>query len=185
MPARHSIVAVLGAAALTACNANPSLAPSVDPGIGSPLLAASAVRADPLTAADHEVPFKGQFAGRLSASVPAAPPLLSNLIEAGGESTQLGRFTLAIPHLVNTTTRGATGAYEFTPANRDELGATFTGVATVLAPGVVSVLDTATITGGTGRFENATGHFTVERIFTFATGEVTATFEGVITAGAK
>lgn len=128
-----------------------------------------------------EVPFKGTFAGRLSASIPLEPPLLSNLIEAAGRSSHLGRFRLEVPHVVDTTTRAATGSYEFTAANGDVVAATFSGVATVVAPGVVSVLDTATVTGGTGRFADATGSFTVERVFTFATGEVTGIFEGTMT----
>ena len=41
-----------------------------------------------------EVPFKGTFAGRLTASTPADPPFLSNLIEASGHSTHLGRFAV-------------------------------------------------------------------------------------------
>ena len=52
-----------------------------------------------------------------------------------------------IPHIVNTMTRIATGTYEFTAANGDTLVATFTGQASLLSPGVLSVLDTAAITG--------------------------------------
>ena len=92
-----------------------------------------------------EVPFNGTLEGRLTVSIPLEPPLLSNLIDATGTATQLGRFTLEIPHIVNTMTRMATGTYEFTAANGDTLVATFTGQATVVSPGVLSVLETATI----------------------------------------
>ena len=129
-----------------------------------------------------EVPFKGTLEGRLTVSTPIEPPLLSNLNEATGIASHLGRFTLKIPHIVNTMTRVATGTYEFTAANGDTMVATFTGQASLVSPGVLSVLDTATITGGTGRFAEATGSFTAERIFVMATGEITGSFEGTVSS---
>ena len=128
------------------------------------------------------VPFKGTLEGRLTVSTPIEPPLLSNLNEATGIASQLGRFTLEIPHIVNTVTRLATGTYEFTAANGDTLVATFTGQASLVSPGVLSVLDTATITGGTGRFADATGSFTAERVFVMATGKIQGSFEGAISS---
>ena len=70
----------------------------------------------------------------------------------------------------------------FTAANGDTLVATFTGQATVVSPGVLSVLDTATISGGTGRFAGAIGSFTTERVFVMATGSITGSFEGTISS---
>ena len=128
------------------------------------------------------VPFKGEFEARLAQSTPLDPPLLSNLNEGAGHATHLGRFTLRIPHVVNTTTRVATGTYEFTAANGDTLLAGFTGQATPIAPGVLAVVDSATITGGTGRFADAAGSFKVERVFTAATGQITGSFTGTISA---
>ena len=130
----------------------------------------------------NEVPFNGTLEGRLTVSIPLEPPLVSNLNEATGTATQLGRFTLEIPHIVNTMTRIATGTYEFTAANGDTLVATFTGQATVVSPGVLSVLDTATIREGTGRFAGAIGSFTAERVFVMATGNITGSFEGTISS---
>lgn len=128
----------------------------------------------------EQVPLKGWLEGRLTMSTPLTPPLVSNLIEGSGNGTELGRYTIEIPHVVDTTTRILTGTYEFTAANGDTLTAEFTGQARLTAPGVLTVLDRATITGGTGRFAYATGSFVGERIFTFATGETTGTFEGTI-----
>ena len=131
-----------------------------------------------------EVPFKGTFEGVLTVSTPTAPPLLPSFIEGTGNATHLGRFTLEVPHVVNPVTRIGTGRFEFRAANGDMLTADFVGRATVIAPGVLSTVDTATITGGTGRFANVTGSFTGGRTFVLSTGEVTGSFEGTIaTAG--
>jgi hypothetical protein len=132
--------------------------------------------------AGKETPFKGTLQGSVTVSTPLAPPLLANLIEGTGHATALGRFTLEIPHVVNTTTRIATGTYKFTAANGDALYASFTSQATVIAPGVLSAADTATIIGGTGRFDGASGSFTAERVFVMATGAITGSFEGTLSS---
>jgi hypothetical protein len=41
-------------------------------------------------------------------------------------------------------------------------------------------VESATITGGTGRFTSATGSFTVERLFDPSTNITTGTFDGTI-----
>src|SRR5207249_8606528 len=98
--------------------------------------------------------------------------------------THLGQFTLAIPHIVNAAHGTAIGSYEFTAANGDTLFADFTGEATPTAtPGVLYIEETATITGGTGRFAGATGSFTVERLFDTVTGTTIGSFEGTISRG--
>ena len=130
---------------------------------------------------DQEVPFKGRLEGTATIT-PGTPPFLSVSIEGTGNSTHLGRFTVEIPHVVNTTNRTSTGTYEFTAANGDTLTASFTGQATLTAPGVLSIVETATLTGGTGRFADATGSFTVERSFNQVTGLTTGSFEGTISS---
>lgn len=127
-----------------------------------------------------EVPFKGTFEGVLMVSTPTQPPLLPSFIAATGNATHLGRFALEVPHVVNPVTRIGTGRFEFRAANGDMLTADFVGQATVIAPGVLATVDTATITGGTGRFANATGRFTGGRTFVLSTGAVTGSFEGTI-----
>lgn len=132
-------------------------------------------------AADKEVPFKGSLEGVVTIT-PLAPPLASVLINGAGNATHLGRFTVRIPHLVNMVTRTATGSYEFTAANGDTLTADFTGQATPATPGVLSIAETATITGGTGRFAGATGSFTGKRLFNTATLMTTGSFEGTLSS---
>ena len=133
-------------------------------------------------AAGEQVPFKGSFEGDVTIT-PRTPPYLQVDVNAAGNATQLGRFTLDIPHLVNAANGTAIGTYEFTAANGDKVYATFTGVATPTAiPGVLYIEETATITSGTGRFAGATGSFTSERWYDTIEGTTTGSFEGTISA---
>jgi hypothetical protein len=135
----------------------------------------------PVPAGD-QVPFKGSFEGDVT-STPLTPPLVMVEVEATGEATHLGKFTLDVPHIVDRVTRTAVGTYEFTAANGDKLYAEFTGLASPTEiPGVLYIEETATITGGTGRFAGATGSFTAERLYDTIEGTTTGSFEGTISS---
>ena len=135
-------------------------------------------------AADDTVPFNGRLAGTVT-ETPLDPPMLSVLIEATGNATQLGSFRLEVPHLVNLATRVGEGSFNFTAANGDTLTAQFSGLATPTAPGVVTIHETAVITGGTGRFAGATGSFIADRTFFPATGYTVGSFAGTISTPGK
>jgi hypothetical protein len=130
--------------------------------------------------AGEPVPFKGILEGEVTVT-PLDPPYVRVHVDATGEATHLGNFTLEIPHKVNRDTRTAIGSYEFTAANGDTLTADFTGKSSPTeTPGVLYIVETATITGGTGRFAGATGSFTCERLFDMVTGTTIGSFEGNI-----
>ena len=73
-----------------------------------------------------------------------------------------------------------TGSYQFTAANGDTLTADVSGLATLVPPGVLTTHEEAVITGGTGRFADATGSFTADRTFYVATGTTVGSFQGTI-----
>ena len=128
--------------------------------------------------AQQQVPFKGGLNGVVTVS-PPTPQGLPVVVNATGNATQLGQFTLAIPHLVTRPT--ATGTYQFVAANGDTLTASFSGKATPTATrGVLSIVEAATITGGTGRFAGATGSFTCVRLFNTVIGTTAGSFNGTI-----
>jgi hypothetical protein len=134
-------------------------------------------------AAGEQVPFKGSLEGDVTID-PLTPPFVEVDVEADGNATHLGQFTLDIPHLVNRANGTAVGTYEFTAANGDAVFADFTGHSIpTTTPGVLSIVETATITGGTGRFAGASGGFTCERLFDTITGTTFGTFEGTISHG--
>jgi hypothetical protein len=133
-------------------------------------------------AAGEQVPFQGRLEGVVTIT-PLAPPFISVLVNATGNATHLCEYTLAIPHVVNVANGTAVGSYEFTAANGDTLTADFTGQATPTpTPGVLSIVETATITGGTGRFAGATGRFISHRLFDTVAGTTTGSFEGTISS---
>jgi hypothetical protein len=136
--------------------------------------------------AGEQVPFRGNFTG-VATITPISPTLRSVDVDASGNATQLGSFTLAIPHIVDisTTPQTSYGTYEFVAANGDQLFATFTGeVGPSGTPGVLVAKETATITGGTGRFAGATGGFTITRfVDTTSVPRTTfGSFEGTISS---
>jgi hypothetical protein len=155
--------------------------------------APTSVSADRLVAATvgretdrQELPFKGTLEGSFT-FVPDPPPSTFASVDFGpltGNATHLGRFTLTGPHRVNLAATPATaaGTFEFTAANGDTLRASFTGLGTPTATtGIASIVETATITGGTGRFAGATGSFIVERLVDLINLDTTGSFEGTIT----
>ena len=132
-------------------------------------------------AAGEQVPFNGSLDGDVT-HTPLDPPFDSVYVDATGNATHLGRFTLDIPHVVNRANRTAIGSYEFTAANGDMVYADFTGLATPIGGGVLYIVEVATITGGTGRFAGATGSFTTERWFDTIAGTTSGYFEGTISS---
>lgn len=133
-----------------------------------------------------EVPFKGRLDGIATIDFDDPPsPFASVHLTGTVNLSHLGRFAVDAPHRVNLATAPltATGTFEFTAANGDKLTADFTGQGTPTeTPGVFSIVETATITGGTGRFAGATGSFTVERMVDFATPLTSGSIEGTISA---
>ena len=128
------------------------------------------------------VPFKGSLGGVVTHE-PVDPVTDSVLVEATGTATQLGKFAVEIPHLVNLPTRTAAGYYEFTAANGDTLFALFTGKASLTTtPGVIAIVEIAIIDPdrSTGRFAGATGGFIVERLYDRIAGTTIGYFEGTI-----
>ena len=150
-------------------------APAIALGLVLPLAVAIA---GPVAAQDH-VPFRGEMSGTATVT-PIAPPIVSVLLETTGHANQLGEFTLLAPHTVNQATLTATGTYRFTAADGSTLTATLSGTATLVAPGQLSIQETGIITGGTGRFDGASGSFATQRTFFPGTGQTHGTFEGWI-----
>ncbi len=113
------------------------------------------------TAAKPDVPFKGRIEGTYEGT--GIPPVITVRLEASGQASHLGRFTLESVHDVNFDTFEGAGTGRLIAANGDWLTADLTGKATLQPPGFF-IVENWEITGGTGRFAGASGTFTLERV---------------------
>ncbi|HVJ80062.1 MAG TPA: hypothetical protein VNC50_03235 [Planctomycetia bacterium] len=131
--------------------------------------------------AGEQVVLKGTLDGTITRT--PIPPLVKVDVVGEGQASQLGRFGLTIAAVADPVAQTASGTYSLVAANGDTLFADFVGVSMVTdIPGVAYVVETATITGGTGRFAGATGGFIVERIADRDSGETYGSFEGTISS---
>jgi hypothetical protein len=144
----------------------------------------AAIAAPALTAAAPLVPFQGTLSATVTRGPsPDDPAKVRVVVVGAGHAAHLGRFTFAAPHDVDPVARTAVGTYTFTAANGDTLTATFSGAAAPTAtPGVLRIVETATVTGGTGRFAGATGAFTVVRLYDPAAGTTAGSFDGAVSS---
>jgi hypothetical protein len=130
------------------------------------------------------VPFKGDAVEQAISAVPVDPDHVLVTTVGGGNATHLGAFTFISPHLSGFSDFSIDGTQTFTAANGDLLETRIVGN---LHPQpdetghMFLVGDVAgTITGGTGRFANATGEFTFSIVFDTLTFHSTATIDGTI-----
>jgi hypothetical protein len=147
----------------------------------SPMSPTSTMSGSPPTHARNgaQLPFHGSL--QAVETIVPAPPVLRVNATANGTGTHLGRFAATYQVTVTIATGSATGSFIFIAANGDRLFATFTGQATpTVEPGVVTIRETAAITGGTGRFAGATGSFIIERVLNQPTGVSSGSFDGTI-----
>ena len=127
------------------------------------------------------------FRGTLEASEvhTGAFPVLHSVLTGTGQATHLGRFTagfvfdITIGGMAPSTT---TGTFTLTAANGDSISGAFTGTG-IVANGMVTIVENATIAEGTGRFANATGSFRVDRIGSQSTLLSSGSFTGTINLG--
>jgi hypothetical protein len=128
----------------------------------------------PASAGD-EVPFKGQ-ADEVITGTEQAPDGLHITVFATGQATHLGSFTRNANVVVHPDAE-VVGTLVWTAANGDQLFADL--VAAFISP--TAAAGTYTFTGGTGRFENATGEADFETVTSDGI-HFDLTFEGTISS---
>jgi hypothetical protein len=125
-----------------------------------------------------ETPFKGTVNAVETGTVVFPTRFLDR--EGTGTATYLGRYTEHVVMQINLPTMSSTGTATFTAANGDTLSASVVGQATRTGPTTLSIVEVYTITGGTGRFADATGSFTLKSTVDQVTGVSSGTFSGAI-----
>jgi hypothetical protein len=135
--------------------------------------------------AQKQVPFKGSIQGHEIDTPQGGPPPTTLLVDgsATGIGTHVGEFSFTYRATVNLADGTATGSAELIAANGDRIFTTVAGSSEPTAtPGVFSITEINTLTGGTGRFAGAQGSFTVERLVDPGTGLTSGSFHGTITS---
>jgi len=129
----------------------------------------------PAAAEQKPLPFSGSLAGFTDASdFPVA------VTYATGNANQLGQFSFTMPHVVYLPPY-ASGTFTFLGANGDSLAGTMTGVAgPTEAPNVLLIVESLSITTGTGRFAGATGSVTLQRLYDRGSFVTHGSFSGTI-----
>ncbi len=108
-------------------------------------------------------------------------PIMSVNATGSGNATQLGQFAVTYQVAVNLLTVSGPGTIQFVAANGDSLFGQGSGQASDTGnPGVFNVVETYTVTGGTGRFEGASGSITLDRVVDTNTGVTSGTMSGSI-----
>jgi hypothetical protein len=134
-------------------------------------------------AEQKQVPFKGALQGH-DVDIPSPLPNTVVVDTSGtGIGTLLGEFSFSQQTTVNLAAGTDTGSAHWIAANGDSIDTTLAGSGELTAtPGVISITEIHTITGGTGRFAGAQGSFTVERLASGVTFMTSGSFHGTITS---
>jgi len=136
-------------------------------------------------AAQRHVPFKGSLQGHETDTPQGGPPPTTLSVDGSttGIATLVGQFSFSYQLTVTLATGTSTGSAQLVAANGDSIFTTVTGSSEPTAtPGVLSITEINTITGGTGRFSAAQGTFTVERLVNQGTGFTSGSLHGTITS---
>jgi hypothetical protein len=136
-------------------------------------------------AAQKQIPFNGSIQGHETSTDQGGPPPTTASVDGStkGIATVTGQLSFTYQLTVTFANATSTGSGHLIAANGDSLDTTIVGsLALTGTPGVASVTEINTITGGTGRFEGAQGSFTVERLLNLATGLTSGSFHGTITS---
>jgi hypothetical protein len=108
-------------------------------------------------------------------------PFIRVLLTGQGNATKLGLFTYQLDAALDLRVLHSEASATLIAANGDMIFGVGEGQGTPTGtPGMVSVVETFNITGGTGRFDGATGTFTVERLVNRPTLTSVGTIHGTI-----
>jgi len=129
-----------------------------------------------------ELPFHGTLDARETHRFDAATNRILIHLMGDGTATHAGRYGLVMDLGLDPATGLAVGQLVLTAADGSTLTATVVGQGT-LSNGLFSIAESATITGGTGRFAGATGSFDMERTVVEATLVSWGSFDGTISLG--
>lgn len=130
------------------------------------------------------------FIGTVSGTIPEdlGPPVpgtggcvFNFFVPNSGNATLLGNFAGTANFIPNVCDGSYTGTFQWNAVNGDTISGPFLGqLIPTATQGVFYSLETALITGGTGRFRHATGMFTLYGQVNFVTRTFVLPWQGTI-----
>jgi hypothetical protein len=126
--------------------------------------------------------FKGAYDGREIDAVQGSSLLVNGV--GSGTASHVGRFDYTWRVTVDLATgHSSGGVFQLISANGDTIDGTFVGLGVPTdTPNVAHIIEIVTITGGTGRFQGATGGFTLDRLVDQATGLTSGSLNGTLSS---
>jgi hypothetical protein len=132
--------------------------------------------------ASAQVPFKGTLVGFETDQLDPVTNTINVHGNGSGNATHLGQFAVQYQITVALATGAGPAHAQFVAANGDILLVDGHGQATETGqPGIVSIVENFTITGGTGRFAGASGAISVNPVLDLSTGITYGTLTGSLT----
>lgn len=130
---------------------------------------------------EEGVPFKGTY--EISVQFLSGPPAIYHIITGTGTATHLGASSFVAKSTLYLTPPPpfiSRGSIIFTAANGDQLFANHIATSTPVAGAPSIVIVNYTVTGGTGRFEDASGSLVGRPVLQPGATNGTTTIEGNI-----
>jgi hypothetical protein len=130
--------------------------------------------------AQPTVPIRGTCELAIQPAEPVGPGVIRQLDVGTCRISHLGMTTMVSDKLINLAAGTQTTEVIFTAANGDLLHASGSGTNSMTAPGLVAFRVELTLTGGTGRFSDATGMVVSEGVANLANAQAHLTMAGTI-----
>ena len=126
------------------------------------------------------VPFKGDYI--VSITPLSMPPVQQLRVNGVGHATHLGKSRFEMLNTANFATLpiALSGAGTFYASNGDQIFTSVSGNSTPNGDGSATAVIENTVTGGTGRFQNASGSFAGTTTATIGQPSIELQFEGTI-----
>lgn len=130
--------------------------------------------------ARSRLPIQGSCTGTSTQQISFEAPVLRQVATAVCTVSHLGRIVVVNIQEVNTATGDQLGQATWTTAAGDQLNASSVGTSSTDGAGNLDFSGTTTISGGTGRFDGASGTVAVSGSVVMATGAAEFRYDGWI-----
>jgi hypothetical protein len=174
----HFAGAALATILLAGCNSQLPTLPD-DSAFGTQIAPRAGVQAS-RHVVPPALPIRGACELAIQPAEPVSPGVIKQLDVGTCHISHLGRSTMVSDKIINLMTGTQTADVALTAANGDMIHASGKGTNTMVEPGKIAFRVELTITGGTGRFSDASGMIVSQGVAELATAKAQLTMAGTI-----